>query len=60
MLNNSYPEVVTLQKKRKRKKYEKRQFILLVSQFEDISKYLWDTNSTDVMSLGNETWCLLP
>lgn len=58
MLNNSYPEVVTLQKKKKNMK--KRQFILLVSQFEDISKYLWDTNSTDVMSLGNETWCLLP
>jgi len=58
MLNNSYPEVVTLQKKKKNMK--KRQFILLVSQFEDISKYLWDTNFTDVMSLGNETWCLLP
>lgn len=38
MLNNSYPEVVTLQKKKKNMK--KRQFILLVSQFEDISKYL--------------------
>lgn len=56
MLNNSYPEALTLWKKN----MKKRQFILLVSQFEDVSKYLWDTNFTDVMSLGNETWCLLP